>query len=113
MERQERMWGVTPGGLDLLRQLVSQELDRRVAAIDDIVVAQYQVQPNRHTEEAIAALKVAVMALVRSPLADMERKLGVCEAEPAAEPVSDVEAEAEVEAKVKPEPEPERSKSRK
>ena len=76
MDCEVRMLEVAKGDVELLRKLVSDELDRRCAAIDDLIVAQYQVRSDRHIETAIAAVKLVVMELVRSPLAGLERKLG-------------------------------------
>lgn len=86
MEHEGMMQSLAKGHVDLVRGLVASELDRRVAVIDDLIVAQYQVRPDRHTADATAALKVAVLDLVRSPLADLERRLGVGPEKPADSP---------------------------
>lgn len=76
MECERRMLEVAKGDVELLRSLVAGELDRRMTAIDDIVVAGYGSFIGKRAETNRDAVKVAVMELVRSPLADMERKLG-------------------------------------
>jgi hypothetical protein len=88
MERGKITQAVACGGAEVLRELVSAELDRRVAAIDDIVVAAYQVRADKHELAAIDKLKVAVLALVRSPLADLERTLRADQVEVADKPAS-------------------------
>lgn len=73
---EDRGYELGKGGVELLRKLVSEELDRRCAAIDDIVVAGYGSFIGKRSETNQAAVKVAVLEFVRSPLADLERKLG-------------------------------------
>ncbi|MBA7580028.1 hypothetical protein ES708_21914 [subsurface metagenome] len=97
---------------DLLKRLVDGELGRRCVAIDDIIVRVYDVVPAKHTEKAIAEIKVAILELVRSPLADLERKLACVEVEPEPEPEPEPEVKPEPEPEVKPEPEPEPGKSK-
>lgn len=60
---------------DLLKRLVKAELDRKCQAIDDIVVQGYGEYIGKHGESNQEAVKVAVLELGRSPLADLERKL--------------------------------------
>jgi hypothetical protein len=98
--------------VDLLRELVQAELDRSCAVIDDIIVRAYDVVPAKHTDKAIAEIKTAILALVRSPLADLERKLACVEVKPEAEPEPEPEAETEAEAEAKVEAEVEKSKSK-
>ncbi|MBA7577942.1 hypothetical protein ES708_19798 [subsurface metagenome] len=97
---------------DLLKKLVDDELDRRCVAIDDIIVKVYAVVPARHEEKAIAEVKVAILELVRSPLADLERKLEARAVEPEEEPEPEPEVKPEPEVEVEPEPEPEPGKSK-
>jgi len=83
------MQAVESGGGELLRQLVSAELERRILAIDDIVVAAYQVRAEKQSatrSAAIDKLRVAVLSLVRSPLADLERTLRAEQVEVADKP---------------------------
>lgn len=81
------MLAIANGDIAVLRELVAAELARRVAAIDDIIMAQYRPSPSYHTEAAIAAISGAILSLVRSPLADLERKLGAEPVKPAEAPV--------------------------
>jgi len=97
---------------ELLSALVDDELDRRVAAIDDIIVRAYDVVPAKHTQEAISEVKVAILVLVRSPLAILEGKLACVEVEPEPEPEPEPEVEPEPEPEVKPEPGKEPGKSK-
>jgi len=97
---------VTDTEAELLSALVDGELNRICAAIDDTIVRAYDVVPAKHTEKAIAEIKKAILGLVRSPLAELERKLAICEPEPEPE----VKPEPEPEPEVKPEPEPEPEK---
>lgn len=98
--------------VDLLGALVNSELDRRVAAIDDIIVRAYDVIPAKHTQEAISEVKVAILVLVRSPLAEVERKLSCVEVEPEPEPEPEPEVKPEPEVEVKPEPEAKPAKAK-
>lgn len=86
MERERMVVRCFAEEVDLLTKLVSDELDRRCQVIDDIVQRVYDILPARHTEKAIAEVKAAVLELVRSPLADLERKLAGIEVEPEPEP---------------------------
>ena len=70
---------------ELLLELVQEELDRRFVAIDDVILLVYGVTPGQHTEKAIAEIKVKTMELVRSPLADLLRRLERCKLEPEVE----------------------------
>jgi len=88
MERGKIRQAVECGGAEVLRELVSAELERRVLAIDDIVVAAYQVRADKHEPAAIDKLRVAVLSLVRSPLADLERTLRADQVEVAVPPVA-------------------------
>ncbi len=72
--------------VDLLSKLVLDELDRRCAAIDDIVVQGYGEYIGKRAEGNQEALKAGVLELVRSPLADLERKLACVEPEPEEKP---------------------------
>jgi len=92
------------GEVDLLKKLVDDELNRQCQAIDDIVQRVYDVTPAKHTEKAIAEVKVAMLELVRSPLADLERKLASIGVEP--KPELEPEPEVNSEPGVEPEPEP-------
>ncbi|MBA7542000.1 hypothetical protein ES705_34316 [subsurface metagenome] len=105
MERERMAIRVFAEEVDLLKKLVSDELDRWIVVIDDIVVRVYDVIPAKHTQEAIDEVKAAVLELVRSPLADLEARLACVEVELKAE--AEAEAEKEPEPEVKPEPEPE------
>jgi len=98
--------------VDLLRELVQAELDRCCAVIDDIIVRAYDVVPAKHTDKAIAEIKTAILELVRSPLADLEKKLACVEVEPEAEPEPEPEVKPEPEPEVKPEPEAGPAKSK-
>lgn len=80
MEHEPKMELLAKGTRDLLRELVAAELDRRVAAIDDIVVSGYGSFIGKRAEDNAAKLRAAIVELVLSPLADLEREL-------AAEPV--------------------------
>ncbi len=104
MLRDKYVLPVVKDEADLLKKLVDEELDRRCQAIDDIIQRVYEVVPAKHTEKAIAEVKVAVLELVRSPLADLERKLACVEVEPEVEP--EPEPEPKPEPEVEPEPEP-------
>ncbi len=97
MKRDERVLPVVSGEVDLLSKLVLDELDRRCVAIDEIIQRVYDVTPAKHTEKAIAEVKIAVMELVRSSLADLERKLACVEPEPEVEPEEVVKPEEVVE----------------
>ena len=77
---------VTDKEEDLLLKLVCDELDRRCQVIDELIQLVYDVTPLKHTEEAIAKVKTAILELVRSPLADLERKLACVEVEPEEKP---------------------------
>lgn len=86
MEREKMVLRVVDTEAELLKKLVSEELDRRCEAIDDIIQRVYDVVPAKHTEKAIAEVKTAILELVRSPLADLERKLACVEVEPEVKP---------------------------
>ncbi len=86
MKRKRMVLPVVDLEADLLSKLVLDELDRRCVAIDEIIQRVYDVTPAKHTEKAIAEVKVAVLELVRSPLADLERKLACVEPEPEEKP---------------------------
>lgn len=96
----------------LLEGLVAAELDRRCAGIDEIIQQVYQVVPAKHTEQAISEIKVAVLELVRSPLADLERKLAAMEVEPGEEPEPEPEVKPGAEVKAEPDPATEPAKSK-
>lgn len=100
------------GHADLLKKLVTEELDRQVATIDDIILRAYDVYPAKHTEKAIAEVKSAILVLVRSPLSDLERKLACVLVKP--EPVVKPEPEVSpvIEPEVVPEPGKEPGKSK-
>ncbi len=106
MPRDQFVLAVLRGEADLLTKLVSDELDRRCEAIDDIIQRVFNVMPGMHTEQAIAEVKVAVLELVRSSLADLERKLACVGVEPekGVEPEPEVKPEPEVGAKPELEP---------
>ncbi|MBA7544050.1 hypothetical protein ES705_36396 [subsurface metagenome] len=112
VEREKMVLRVLEPEVELLSALVDSELDRRVAAIDDIVVRAYDVVPAKRTQEAISEVKVAIMVLVRSNLAGLERKLACVEVEPEPEPEPEPEVEPEPEPEVKPEPGKEPGKSK-
>ena len=88
------------GYMPLLKRLVSEELDRRIAVLDDIVSGGYGDYIGKRAESNQEALKAAILELVRSPLASLERSLACIKVEPEPEPeeVPAVEAEAEAEA---------------
>ncbi|GAI59589.1 unnamed protein product [marine sediment metagenome] len=113
MERKKMVLQVVEPEAELLSKLVDEELDRRCQVIDNIIQRVYDVLPPKHTEKAIAEVKVAVLELVRSPLADLERKLACVGVEPEKEPEPepDVKPEPGVEAKPEPEPEPPSSRA--
>lgn len=96
----------------LLKKLVNDELDRRCQAIDDIIQRVYDIVPAKHTDKAIAEVKAAILELVRSPLADLERKLACVQVEPEEAPVEEVKPEEEAAPAVEPAPEPEPRKSK-
>lgn len=100
------------GEADLLRKLVGEELDRRCQVIDDIIVRAYDVVPAKHTNKALTEVKVAILELVRSPMADLERKLACVGVKPEAEPKPEPEPMHEPEDEVEPEPKPEPAKSK-
>ncbi|GAI76245.1 unnamed protein product, partial [marine sediment metagenome] len=110
MLRDKYVLPVVRGEADLLRRLVSEELDRMCQAVDEIIQRVYEVVPMKHTEEAIAEVKAAVLELVRSPLADLEKKLACVEVEPEPEPEPEPEIKPGPEPEIKPEPEPEPAK---
>ncbi|MBA7667897.1 hypothetical protein ES703_75998 [subsurface metagenome] len=112
MLRDKYVLPVVKDEADLLKKLVSDELDRRCQAIDDIIQRGYDVVPAKHTEKAIAEVKVAILELVRSPLADLERKLACVEVEPEPEPEPEPAVEPEVEPEVVPEPGKEPAKAK-
>ena len=97
---------------ELLSRLVDEELDRRCAAIDDIIQRVYDVVPGKHTEKAIAEVKKAILELVRSPLADLERKLACVEVKPEEEPEEEPAVEEEAPPAEEPEPGKEPAKSK-
>lgn len=77
----------------LLKKLVGDELDRRCQAIEDIVASGYGQHIGMRAEDNQAAVKAAVLELVRSPLADLERQLAALPVEPEPEPVEAVKPE--------------------
>ena len=77
---------VAMGDVALLKKLVSEELDRRCAAIDNIVVQGYGEYIGKRAEGNQEAVKVAVLDLVRSPLALLELKIEALPVEPEPEP---------------------------
>ncbi len=103
----EIILALVKGEVDLLAKLVSEELDRECQEIDGIIQRAYDVAPPKHTEKAIAEVKVAILELVRSPLADLERKLACVEVEPEPEPEPEPEVKPEPEPEVEPKPEKE------
>ncbi len=103
MPRDQFVLAVLKGEADLLTKLVSDQLDRRCEAIDDIIQRVFNVMPSMHTEQAVAEVKVAVLELVRSSLADLERKLACVGVEPEGEVKPEPEVEPEPEAGAKPE----------
>ncbi|GAI94153.1 unnamed protein product, partial [marine sediment metagenome] len=86
--------------VELLSRLVDAEIERRCQAIDDIIQRAYDVVPAKHTDKAIAEVKAAILVLVHSDLAALERKLACVE------PKLEVKPEPEPEVKPEPEPEP-------
>jgi len=112
MDREMVKLAVELDEVDLLRKLVSGELDRRCQAVDDIIVRVYDVVPARHEAKATDEIKSAVLELVRSNLADLERKLACVEVKPEPEPEPEPEVKPEPEPEVKPEPVPEPAKSK-
>ena len=93
MLRDKYVLPVVKDEADLLSKLVQDELDRRCLAIDEIIQRVYDVVPAKHTEKAIAEVKTAILELVRSPLADLERKLACVEPEPEEKPAEVAEPE--------------------
>ena len=97
---------------ELLSRLVDAELDRRVAVIDDTIQRVYDVVPAKHTDKAIAEVKAAILVLVHSDLAALERKLACVEVEPEEEPVEEVKPEEEAPPAEEPELEAKPAKSK-
>ncbi|MBA7577936.1 hypothetical protein ES708_19792 [subsurface metagenome] len=112
MKAENKAIQVTDVEVDLLRELVQAELARSCAVIDDIVAAGYGEFIGKRAESNAEAVKVAVLALVRSPLADLERKLACVEVKPEPEPEPEPEVKPEPEPEVKPEPGKEQGKSK-
>ncbi len=106
MEADRKAIKVEVEEVELLSRLVDAELNRRCADIDDIIQRVYDVVPAKHTDKAIAEVKAAILVLVHSDLAALERKLACVEPKLEPEP----EPEPEVKPEVKPEPEPEPGK---
>jgi hypothetical protein len=98
--------------VELLSRLVDAEIERRCEAIDAIIQHEYDVVPAKHTPEAIAAVKSAILVLVHSDLAALERKLACVEVEPEEEPEPMHEPEEEVAPAEEPKPEPKPVKSK-
>lgn len=65
--------------LKLIKRLVSEELDRRLEAIDDTVAAGYGEFIGKRVDSNRADVKAAVLELALSPLANMARKLEVAD----------------------------------
>ena len=95
MEAMKSMVGVIKSEVELLKRLVAAELDRQCADIDELIQRVYEVVPAKHTEQAIVEVKAAVLELVKSPLADLERKLAAIEVEPEEKPAEEVKPEEE------------------
>lgn len=95
---EEMVLAVVSGDVELLKKLVSEELDRRCVAIDDIIVRGYGEFIGKRAESNQAAVKAAVLELVRSPLADLERKLEALPIEPEVKPEEVPAVEEEVKA---------------
>lgn len=72
----------------LVKKLVADELTQRLSGIEDSIVAEMGTYSSKWTEDSRAATRVAIVELVRSPLAYLERKLGIVPVEPAASPAS-------------------------
>lgn len=96
----------------VLAALVDNELDRRIEGIDSLIQQVYDVVPAKHTEPAIAQVRAAILSLVRSPLADLERKLACAEVEPEPEPAAEVKPEVEAPPAEEPKPEEAPGKSK-
>ncbi|MBA7546963.1 hypothetical protein ES705_39365 [subsurface metagenome] len=73
MLRDKYIFPVVKGERDLLKKLVREEIDRRCIDIDETIMRAYAVVPAKHTIEAIDEVKVAILVLVHSPLADLEK----------------------------------------
>lgn len=86
MDCERRMLAIANGDIAVLRKLIDDELTRRIAAIDDIVVAGYGSYIGKRADGNQAALSKVILSLVRSPLADLERKLAVEPDKPAEVP---------------------------
>lgn len=95
METKEMVLAVVSGEVVLLKELVSAEIARLCQEIDGIIQRVYDVVPAKHTEKAIAEVKAAILDLVRSPLADLERKLEELVVKPEEEPKLEPEVELE------------------
>ncbi|MBA7569200.1 hypothetical protein ES708_10938 [subsurface metagenome] len=93
MVRDSFVFAVAKAEADQLSKLVSDELDRRCLATDDIIQRALNVMSAMHTETAVADVKVAILQLVRASLADLERTL----ARVGLEPEADVKPEPKVE----------------
>ncbi|MBA7666085.1 hypothetical protein ES703_74162 [subsurface metagenome] len=98
--------------VELLSKLVLDELDRKCAVIDDTILRVYDVLPAKHTDTAIAVIKSDILELVRSPLADLERKLACVEVKPEEEPAEEPAETPEPEPEETPEPGKEPAKSK-
>ncbi|MBA7542314.1 hypothetical protein ES705_34635 [subsurface metagenome] len=95
---------VVKGEADLLKKLVRDEIDRRCVDIDETIMRAYAVVPAKHTIEAIAEVQLAILVLVHSPLADLERKLSCIEPAAAEEPAEEPEPGEEPAPAEEPEP---------
>lgn len=113
MEAEIVKLAVELGQVKLLKKLVSEQLDRRCAAIDDIVATGYGEFIGKRAESNQEAVKAAILELVRGDLASLERSLAALAVEPEAEPEPEpeVKPEAEVKVEVKPEEKPGKTKA--
>ncbi len=112
MERQRIPLRVEVEEVELLSRLVDAELDRRCQAIDDIIQRVYDIVPAKHTDKAIAEVKSAILVLVHSSLATLERKLAYDVVEPEEKPVEEVKPEEEAPPAEEPVPGKEPGKSK-
>jgi len=112
MDNDRTMLEMLSGEVKLLTGLVRVELERRCAAIDDIVVAGYGQHIGVRADNNAEEVKVAILELARSPLADLERKLACVELEPKEEPAEEVKPAEEEEPAEEPKQEAKGSRSR-
>ncbi|MBA7673432.1 hypothetical protein ES703_81629 [subsurface metagenome] len=90
--------------VELLKRLVDAEIERRCQAIEDIVAAGYGDYIGKRAESNAEAVKSAILVLVHSDLAALERMLACVEVKPEEEPVEEVKPEEEAPPAEEPEP---------